>query len=310
MDVAEVGVVVVGAQGPYAVVASQQLGARAALSVEEHDALLAPSETTVGIDSHGDTLSVFVGEATHHAAVGGGGHGHALRPGGQLLARDGDAVGIPLRHAFKIEALQGGYPAVGAHLAPLQVGVARDFVRGEVNLASIGGGIGDESVGQWVVDSLCLQRGERCQSQHDKKCFLHNVMIFCRFVAAKVEKIVSLQHNNRTMEEKFTSEEQMAVASVLYNLADADFQSHEAERECLEACMKELEFDATGFVPIEKNQLHVKAYETLKRMSKEKKRAFSRMMTRLSRSDGHFGPREQAFVKEILIMCDVPFVHR
>ena len=112
------------------------------------------------------------------------------------------------------------------------------------------------------------------------------------------------------MEEKFTLEEQMAVANVLYNLADADFQSHEAERECLAACMKKLEFDATGFVPIEKNQLHVKAYEVIRRMTKGKKRAFSRMMTQLSRSDDHFGPRERAFVMEILDLCDVPFVHR
>lgn len=43
---------------------------------------------------------------------------------------------------------------------------------------------------------------------------------------------------------------------------------------------------------------------------KGKKRSFSRMMTRLSRADGHFGPSEQAFVNEILIMCDVPFVHK
>ena len=112
------------------------------------------------------------------------------------------------------------------------------------------------------------------------------------------------------MDEKFTPEEQKSVASVLFNLADADFQSHPAEKECLESCMKELEFDAAGFVPIPKNELPKQAYETLKRMSKEKKRTFSRMMTRLSRSDDHFGPRERAFVKEILVMCDVPFVHR
>ena len=112
------------------------------------------------------------------------------------------------------------------------------------------------------------------------------------------------------MEENFSVEEQKAVASVLYNLADADFQSHEAEKECLDACMKELEFDASGFVPIARNELPKQAYETLKRMSKEKKRTFSRMMTKMSRSDGHFGPREQAFVKEILDYCEVPFVHR
>ena len=112
------------------------------------------------------------------------------------------------------------------------------------------------------------------------------------------------------MDEKFTLIEKRAVVSVLYNLADADFQNHEAEKECLEACMKDLEFEATGFVPIPKKELPKQAYETLKRMTKEKKRIFSRMMTQLSRSDNHFGPREQAFVKEILDYCEVPFVHR
>ncbi|MBQ3737632.1 MAG: hypothetical protein II862_01450 [Bacteroidales bacterium] len=112
------------------------------------------------------------------------------------------------------------------------------------------------------------------------------------------------------MGEKFTPQEKIAVASVLYNLADVDFQSHDSEYECLEACMKELEFDATGFVPIPKNELQKKVYDTLKRMSKEKKRSFSRMMTKLSLSDDHFGARERAFVMEILNMCNVPFVHR
>ena len=112
------------------------------------------------------------------------------------------------------------------------------------------------------------------------------------------------------MDEKFTAEEKTAIASVLYNLADADFQTQKNEQECLEACLKELEFDAKGFVPVSKNELPKQAYETLKRMSKEKKRTFSRMMTRLSRSDDHFGPRERAFVIEILNMCEVPFVHK
>ena len=112
------------------------------------------------------------------------------------------------------------------------------------------------------------------------------------------------------MEEKFTQEEQIAIASVLYNLAGADFNREAVEDECLKACLDELGITLADFKPIAKNQLHMKAYETLKRMSKEKKREFSRMMTRLSRSDGHFGPREQAFVKEILEMCDVPFVHK
>ena len=112
------------------------------------------------------------------------------------------------------------------------------------------------------------------------------------------------------MDEKFTSDEQKAIVSVLLNLADTDFQNHKEEKECLDGCMDELEFDATGFVPIPKNELQMKAYETLKRMTMEKKRIFSRMMTRLSRSDGHFGQREQKFVKEILDYCEVPFVHK
>ena len=112
------------------------------------------------------------------------------------------------------------------------------------------------------------------------------------------------------MEEKFSKEEQTAVASVLYNLAGADFRSHTGETECLKNCLAELEFDSQGFVPIPRNELEAKAYETLKRMSKEKKHVFSRMMTQVARADGHFGPLEQAFVKEIMEYCDVPFVHK
>jgi len=112
------------------------------------------------------------------------------------------------------------------------------------------------------------------------------------------------------MDEKFTIEEQNAIASVLCNLAGADFQAQENENKCLNACLGELGINANSFVPIPKNELQMKAYDTLKRMTKEKKHNFSRMMTQVSRSDGHFGAREQAFVKEILVMCDVPFVHR
>ena len=119
-----------------------------------------------------------------------------------------------------------------------------------------------------------------------------------------------MQKNSVFMEEKFTQEEKTAVASVLYNLAGADFRTQKVESECLKTCLKELEFETKDFVPIPKNALQMNAYETLKRMSKEKKRTFSRMMTQLSRADGHFGSREQAFVKEILVMCEVPFVHR
>lgn len=112
------------------------------------------------------------------------------------------------------------------------------------------------------------------------------------------------------MEEKFNKEEQTAVASVLCNLAGADFQKHEGETECLKACLADLGVDTVTFKPIPKNELQMKAYGILKRMDMEKKRTFSRMMTQISRSDGHFGSREQAFVKEILVMCDVPFVHK
>ncbi len=112
------------------------------------------------------------------------------------------------------------------------------------------------------------------------------------------------------MEEKFTQEEQIAIANVLFNLVHADFNSRLGEDDCLKVCLDEMGFDAQGFVPVPKHELPAQSYETLRHMSKEKKHAFSRMMTRISRADGHFGSREQAFVKEILIMCDVPFVHR
>ena len=112
------------------------------------------------------------------------------------------------------------------------------------------------------------------------------------------------------MEEKFNEEEQTAIASVLYNLAGADFQKNEGEMECLKTCLAELGIDTATFTPIPRNALQMKAYGILKHMDKEKKCIFSRMMTQISRSDGHFGSREQAFVKEILVMCDVPFVHK
>ncbi|MCR5658397.1 MAG: hypothetical protein K6G25_03635 [Bacteroidales bacterium] len=112
------------------------------------------------------------------------------------------------------------------------------------------------------------------------------------------------------MDEKFTREEQTAIASVLYNLVGADFQTHEGENECLKDCLATMDFEAKDFKPIPKNELQMKAFETLKKMSKEKKHIFSRMMTQISRADGHFGFSEQTFVKEILVMCDIPFVHK
>ena len=112
------------------------------------------------------------------------------------------------------------------------------------------------------------------------------------------------------MEEKFTQEEQIAIANVLFNLVHADFNSRLGEGDCLKVCLDEMGFDAQGFVPLPRNELPSQSYETLRRMNKEKKHAFSHMMTRVSRSDGHFGFSEQAFVKEILVMCDIPFVHK
>ena len=112
------------------------------------------------------------------------------------------------------------------------------------------------------------------------------------------------------MNEIFTQEEKTAIASVLYNLAKADFKTHKGESECLKTCLSELDFDAKGIEMIPTNELQMKAYGTLKHLTKEKKLVFSRMMTQMARSDGHFGPREKAFVKEILVMCDVPFVHK
>ena len=112
------------------------------------------------------------------------------------------------------------------------------------------------------------------------------------------------------MDDNFTPEEKTAVANVLFNLVHADFNDRLGEDDCLKACLDELGFDAQGFVPVPKNELPALAYETIRNMKEGKKRVFSRMMTQLSRSDGHFGPRERAFVMEILNMCDVPFVHR
>lgn len=112
------------------------------------------------------------------------------------------------------------------------------------------------------------------------------------------------------MDEVFSQEEKMAVGSVLFNLVFADFRQCHGEVDCLKTCFDELGLAVVGFTPIPRNELPTKAYETLKSMSDEKKRAFSLMMTRISRSDSHFGPRERAFVKEILDYCEIPFVHK
>lgn len=108
----------------------------------------------------------------------------------------------------------------------------------------------------------------------------------------------------------FSETEKEAMVSVLCALAKADYRSRDAEHRVLQGCYEEMGFERVDFVPIPRLQLEKRAYETLKRMTKEKKRVFSRMMTKIARSDGDFGPRERAFVIEILEMCDIPFVHK
>ena len=112
------------------------------------------------------------------------------------------------------------------------------------------------------------------------------------------------------MEEKYSDEECVAIASVLCDLVYADYRQKQGESECLKSCLDELGLDTEGFVPIPRNELPTKAYATLRQMSEEKKHNFSRMMTQISRSDSHFGLRERKFVKEILEMCEIPFVHK
>lgn len=111
------------------------------------------------------------------------------------------------------------------------------------------------------------------------------------------------------MDQQFTQKEKEAMFSVLCVLVKADYRSRTDELGQLSAYAKELGIDGS-YQPIPKAQLEGLAYETLKRMSIEKKRVFSGMMTQIARSDGHFGPSERAFVIEILEMCEIPFVHR
>ena len=84
------------------------------------------------------------------------------------MGSDVDAVGAPLGHAFKGEALQGGRPAVGAEAFPLHVGVARGRAGGEIDLAVVVAAVGDEGVGCRVVDPLGLQR-KRDSNGKDKQ---------------------------------------------------------------------------------------------------------------------------------------------
>ena len=103
--------------------------------------------------------------------------------------------------------------------------------------------------------------------------------------------------------------EKEAIASVLHNLAHADFREHELENAVYKDCLKKLDLD-DGFVPYPKEELQSRTFEILKRLPKEKKRDVSLMMTKIARSDGEFGILERKFVTEILDMCDIPFVSR
>lgn len=111
------------------------------------------------------------------------------------------------------------------------------------------------------------------------------------------------------MENQFTQQEREAIFSVLCALVKADYRTLTDESMQLAGVAKELGIEK-DYQPIPKGQLEGLAYDTLKKMSEEKKRVFSRMMTEIARSDGHFGPSERALVVEILEMCNIPFVHR
>ena len=127
---------------------------------------------------------------------------------------------------------------------------------------------------------------------------------------ANLQKIVSLQKKQFNMEEKFTRKEQETIASVLLALIKTDYRVLNHESQTLQECLDELGFHDESFQPYSKRELRLKAEEYLKPMSKDKKRVFSRMMTKIARSDGDFGPLERAFAVEILEMCDIPFIHR
>lgn len=109
---------------------------------------------------------------------------------------------------------------------------------------------------------------------------------------------------------EYSRTEQEAIVSVLYNLSYADFRKHELENDAYKVCLEDLGFSDDKFVPFVMNELQSRAFEILRHLSKEKKRGFSLMMTKVARSDGEFGVLERNFVTEILDMCEVPFVSR
>ena len=50
------------------------------------------------------------------------------------------------------------------------------------------------------------------------------------------------------MEEKYSNEECVAIASVLCDLVYADYRQKQGESECLKSCLDELGFETEGFV--------------------------------------------------------------
>ena len=112
------------------------------------------------------------------------------------------------------------------------------------------------------------------------------------------------------MKEEFSPQEKEAVLSVLFVLVHADYRFQSDEHASLKQCVDSLGVDFETFIPIPQNQLEVRAYSTLRKLSKEKKREFARMITKIARSDGNFGPLERAYSLEIMEMCEIPFVHR
>ncbi|MCR5013337.1 MAG: TerB family tellurite resistance protein [Bacteroidales bacterium] len=109
--------------------------------------------------------------------------------------------------------------------------------------------------------------------------------------------------------ETFTQQEKEMMFSILSILVKTDYRTSEVEVQLLDGFAKELEI-SNDFTPATIRQLRTTGFDMLAKMSKEKKRVFSRMMTETARADGHFGHSEQAFVTEVLDACEMPFIHR
>ncbi len=109
--------------------------------------------------------------------------------------------------------------------------------------------------------------------------------------------------------DNYSQQEKEAMYSILCILVKTDYRTPEAEQELLARFARELDI-ADDFQPATKRQLRTTGYDMLSKMSKEKKRTFSLMMTETARADGHFGHLEQAFVTEVLDACEMPFIHR